>query len=384
MTELITEIAVTGLGMVSPLGLDVATSCAAARAGLSRAKNLDTFSVYSETEWSDVPVVGHAVPQYADGYEGFGKFFRLGCEAFKDLLSYEGVCQIDFSRTAIIINLSSYYYARLYQAHESDASIDEFSRADLEALVSLLKTTLISKIISANNIDIPSSNQFIMFGDQSGIATAISDASVLLSSGQCDYCIVGGIDSYIEKTVLNAATYFNLVKTEGIPVGFQPGEAAAFVLLEKQNSAMEHGVRIDAIVGGSTYGQESCHRLSEEELPLGMALTECIIGTMDYLTKEDIKLGLTIGNLNGDSFRSNEWGYALLRLGSKFPTFGEQPQWYPALSFGETGAATGFIAICMVIRGFNRDYSPSANALVWLSSDTGATGSFFVRKYTEE
>lgn len=238
--------------------------------------------------------------------------------------------------------------------------------------------------MSVNNINIPFSNQFIIFGDQSGIAKAINDASVLLSSGQCDYCIVGGIDSYIEENVLAPATYFNLVKTEGMPVGFQPGEAAAFILLEKQDSATERGVKIEAVVGGGTNSKEPCHRLSKEGVSLGIELTECIVSTIGYLTEQNMNLGLIIGNLNGDSYRANEWGHALVRLGSKFPTIGRLPQWYPALSFGETGAATGCIAICMVIKGFNRDYSPSANVLVWLTSDTGATGSFFLQKYTEE
>ena len=54
-----TPIAITGRGMVSSLGNDVRTSCAAARAGLVRPGELDYFQDLSSGDGEDVGVTGY-------------------------------------------------------------------------------------------------------------------------------------------------------------------------------------------------------------------------------------------------------------------------------------------------------------------------------------
>ena len=61
-------IAITGLGMVSSLGLNVINSCAAARAGIFRANELDYLSIFEEESGNMVPVTAHTLTGFAEGF----------------------------------------------------------------------------------------------------------------------------------------------------------------------------------------------------------------------------------------------------------------------------------------------------------------------------
>src|SRR5690242_13841451 len=80
-------IVITAQGMVSSLGLDVATSCAAARAGLRRAQALDCLRVASLDGRSVQPAVGHAAPIITHGFEGAPRLARLAAAALRDVTS---------------------------------------------------------------------------------------------------------------------------------------------------------------------------------------------------------------------------------------------------------------------------------------------------------
>ncbi len=58
MTE--THLAIVGLGMVSSLGLDRKTSCAAARAGLNRSKELE-FEIDAGEDNQTEAINGHTI-----------------------------------------------------------------------------------------------------------------------------------------------------------------------------------------------------------------------------------------------------------------------------------------------------------------------------------
>ena len=64
-----------------------------------------------------------------------------------------------------------------------------------------------------------------------------------------------------------------------------------------------------------------------------------------------------------------EWGNAVVRLVAQSPRFAEPVLWYPAASFGDTGAASGAVALCMAIRAFERGYAPAQTATIISSAD---------------
>jgi 3-oxoacyl-[acyl-carrier-protein] synthase-1 len=86
-----------------------------------------------------------------------------------------------------------------------------------------------------------------------------------------------------------------------------------------------------------------------------------------------------IGNLNGTERRALDWGHTLIRLQRELP-LGGLPLWVPAVHFGETGAAAGLLAVCMVLRAFVRGYAPGNRALVWLASDNRPRGVLLLQR----
>lgn len=182
------------------------------------------------------------------------------------------------------------------------------------------------------------------------------------------------MDSFVEPQVAWALNSLRLLKTPSNPVGILPGEAAAFVVLEPLSAATRRGARIEALLEAPTLRTEPFHRRSGSP-PLGRALARCILDTLELLEDRGAHTGLVIGALNGDAYRAQDWGHALVQLRSLHGL----PEWYPAASFGELGAASGPVGLCMAIRGFARGYCKTDNVLVWTLGDDGSRGSFYVR-----
>jgi 3-oxoacyl-[acyl-carrier-protein] synthase-1 len=376
-------LAVTALGMISSLGHSVVTSCAAARAGLTRASQLDTFSINSDSsaDWGPVPVVGHSVAAFAEGFEGIGKLVRLGSAALADLIEYAGLRKEDLGHAGIYLNLPSGYHQAAALASRGAAGADDAgaeSPEGVDEVKEFCRTALARRLGELNGIQLPAETP-VLFGDHAGIAAAIWDVARRLETGERDFYILGGIDSCVETPFLRAVSELGLLKDEEHPAALMPGEAAAFVLLEPLHRARARGARIEAVLEGANVTAESCHRASGEP-SVGVALAAAIGTTLEELAEKGRDVGLIVGDLNGDAWRAAEWGYAIVRLTQQYPWLRDQPQWYPATSFGEVGAASGVVAICMAARAFARNYARTDRVLVWLSSDDGRKGSFSVRR----
>ena len=368
-------LAVTGIGMVSPLGLDAATSCASARAGLSRAAPIEAFTLYSEEQWASVGVIGHAARLYTRGFEGFGKLVRLAAGALADLLSSAPLQPAEWERTAFCLVVSSRYFeteaAGLAEATLEDAvAARQFSET--------VSTSLMSRVCDLNKLaDIPE-NRFLFAEDQTGFCHALIEAQQLIADGRFDRCLLGGVDALTEATTMAAAHRFHALKTEQQPAGFQPGEAAAFVLLESVASAESRGLPVLGRVDAAAAGVDSVGRCMAEPA-LGLGLAETIAACLAVLAERECDFTWMLGDLNGDAFRANDWGYAVVRLMPAHPTIGDCAMTLPAESFGELGAAAGPVALCMAVRAFARDYAPSPAVLGWLSSYRGGRGAYVVR-----
>ena len=77
---------VTGVGMVSPIGLTAASSCAAARAGITRIRDVEGVYAIDPISQRAEPVTAHFVKGVTDGFSGLGRLARLGEAALRDLL----------------------------------------------------------------------------------------------------------------------------------------------------------------------------------------------------------------------------------------------------------------------------------------------------------
>ena len=93
-------IAITGKGMISPLGFDSITSCASSFAGLNRFQELDEVTYYDKDAWDNIPFKGSKVEFFCDGFEGFGRFVQLDVDESVNWVSAQ-----DTQIEQVIINL---------------------------------------------------------------------------------------------------------------------------------------------------------------------------------------------------------------------------------------------------------------------------------------
>lgn len=367
--------AVTGIGMVSALGLDARTSCAAARAGINRAATLDAFQVYDEDEWTHVGATGHALREFTGGFEGFGKLVRLATGALTDLLDGTPIRGDEWSRTALCVGVSSAYFER-ESARLPGASAEGAER--LSARMELVRGNLLERCCRLCSMPSSAQNRFLVVEDQSGFVRTLLMAQSLLSNGRFDRCVLGGVDACTEGSAMAAAHHFHVLKTGDQAAGYQPGEAAAFVLLERASSPGAGGGDVLAVIESAALAREVVGRVDDRPA-LGIGLAAAIDSCLGHLPASAAAPGWLIGDLNGDAFRANDWGYALVRLQHLRPGLADCPLTLPAESFGEIGAATGPVAVCMAVRAFARRYAPAEHALVWLADYSGPRAAFGIR-----
>ncbi|ATB34083.1 hypothetical protein [Melittangium boletus] len=376
------DIAITGLGLTTSLGLDVVASCASARVGMTRWTQLDIEEPDLDTLES-VPLKGHAVRGLTDGFDGIGRLLRLGDTAVTDLIDYSDLRPADHPRTGFFVCLPGHFYAtwqRQLELLAEGPAPDDVAREVLQthfdeqrALREKLEGYLVPKLLSLNGLVIPPALRSFFYGGPAIFADAVGQAIQRLRSRELDRCIVGGIDSYVYGTALANVYELGLLRTEESPSGFFPGEAASFILLERTDAARARGARAEGVLACASVVEESFDR-SEDTLPQGVALTTA---TEECIRTSQAQPGLAIVNLNGDELRAREFGTALVRLRSSVMPK-DFRQWYPPDSFGEIGAATGATSVCLAVRGFARGYAGSRSALVLLLGNDKARGALIL------
>jgi 3-oxoacyl-[acyl-carrier-protein] synthase-1 len=373
------SLVVTGMGMASSLGLNTLQCCAAARAGLIRTSELDYY-VEDADEFEMIPTKGHQVGHYTLGFSELGRLVQLGHFALKDLLLSIRLNEKFIKKTGVIINLASGFHLKIAlgltnkeeQKNTNDAQKME-SSLSYEERIPWYESQIIEKLIRVQQCSISPKYKKVLFEDQSGIINALLEAKALLDSGEAEYCIVGGIDSLIDHEWLDALKEIGILKTPTNLYGFIPGEGAGFLLIETYEHAMNNESNILALIKGISLKQSSKHRFSKD-LSDGLTLSQVIRDSMG--TEKDTDYTIMC-NLNGDPVRANEWGYALVKLSS---VLNPKESIIPSESFGELGAAYGFVASCMAISSFERNYNKSRSILVWTSSDKGTKGSFILTR----
>jgi len=224
-------------------------------------------------------------------------------------------------------------------------------------------------------VRIPTENCHLSFGEHAGFAGALQIAADMVASGQLDRCLVGAADSLLDPEFLLAGAVSGLVKTSVNPTGFVPGEAAAFILVEKASEARHQGARPLASFLCGPLVRGAFDRFSEEP-PDGVVLARAIRELLARQPQHS-DVALVIGDLNGDEYRARNWGNALVRLRNSHG-LADAPMWIPALGFGETGSASGAVGLCLAARAIERGHLGRGAALTWLSDESGAGAAIMI------
>jgi len=372
--------------MVSSLAHDAATACAAYRAGLSGASELDGQFVFNEEQNEFENVVGHKILVVGNGFEGFARVLCIGWYALEDLLARVDIRSMDPTKIGLYLALPM-GWNRLKEVAEQGAQYDpldgvdssdsEPSKNDDDSLTLLL----CERLAGLAKIHIPEQHRRTFQCGHAGFPMALAAAMQDLRIGRLTQCIVAGLDSLIESPALQWLSDKELLKTKYNPVGLQPGEAGALVCLETYATALQRNADILAEVAAVTLGHEPVNFLSGQQ-SLGKGLANTVAQLFAMILHRKVVRPWIFTDQTGEAHRANEWGYALVRLIASDAGFRDALTACPAEAFGDTGAASGGVSTCCVVTAFSRGYAAADDVIITSSSYDGKRAAVFLTRGT--
>jgi len=346
--------------MVSSVGLDVVTACASIRAGLRRPKVVAQFMVDSG-EFEEAPLTAYPVSPFTDGFTGSGKWLRLAVECLRDLVLYGSLPDAQhpgfWQRTALI-------------AAGPYLNDDRYGWAD-DADGTVLYGTYLHPLLDAMQGPVPKPLCSMVCRAHATFAHAVLRAIQHIEQKQVDRVVILGADSYLDVETVRWLQEHRRLKDGASPSGLIPGEACAAILLEDEALARQRGARIEAHLGHIEVAQEDCE-FNGDKVGSGAKLTECIVGVAKQIAQQPFAGDLYL-DLNGERWKSAWWGNAQVLM-QRDVDFNRSRLILASDSLGETGAASGVVAMCCAVRSFQRGYASGGASLICGLSDHGEIG----------
>ncbi|MCW5633131.1 MAG: hypothetical protein KIT17_07315 [Rubrivivax sp.] len=198
---------------------------------------------------------------------------------------------------------------------------------------------------------------------------ALREAATRLAQAGCDFVLVGGVDCFLDETLLHRLDTEGRIRTEATSDGFSPSEGAAFLLLAKAATARQQGLPALARLAGQALGQEPGHLYADAPYQgEGLAAT---LATLLAQAPLPAPIATVYSSFNGERYWAREFGVARLRSSSAFDP--AHTMEHPAECYGEIGAACGPALAALAAHGLKHGYR-AAPCLVYASSDRGERG----------
>ncbi|RAZ92490.1 3-oxoacyl-ACP synthase [Mesorhizobium hawassense] len=333
-----TRLDIVSIGMVTAVGLDAPSACAAMRARLDGFRQ--TRLLGSAGEWqTGAPI---ALPRNWIGDRRMAHMAAGAvCEAFEGVPEARG-------QTALILCLPE---------------------EDRPGRVVRDNSGLLRSIAQIAEIELHPSSRIIAHGRPSGIV-ALDHARRLLASGDLPFVMIAGVDSYLTSQTVAHYLSQNRILTPQNPNGFLPGEAAAAVICTQRRQT---GMRLF----GLGLSRENASIYNAEDLPLrGDGMTAAYRSAFEETGIEMNRLGYRIADLVGEQYWFKQSSLASLRLLRGRHEF--QDIWSPGESLGNVGAAVVPLMLGMAFTAARKGYAAGNPVLIEASNDAGACGAAIV------
>lgn len=325
---------IVSVGMVTAVGLDAPSSCAAMRARLDGFQ--ETRFVDAGGEW----LVGAPVP-LPRNWIGENRMAHLAagaiCEAFEAVPKARG-------GTALILCLP-----------ETDRPGCPYR--DPSALV--------RRIAEIGEFGANPRPLVIAHGRPSG-HVALDQARRLITAGEASYVMIAGVDSYLTSLSIDYYLSQNRLLIPNNPNGFIPGEAAAAVLCTR---AQDRGFGLY----GLGLSRDPAPIYDDDDVPFrANGMTAAYRTALNETGIEMNRLGYRISDLIGEHYWFKQTALASIRLLRERHEF--QDLWSPAESLGNIGAAVVPLMLGMAWMAAKKGYEAGNPVLVEASCDAGACG----------
>ena len=339
-------IAITGMGIYSPIGQNVAEnyqSLLSGKRGISRIQKIKTIHA-DDIMVGEIAATNEALQQQLHLPEdnNYSRTALLGVVAAKEAIAQAQITDITAYRTGLVSATSvggmdkteAHYYehdtdveSRKYIAahHAGDSSQKIAAQLGIEKS---LVTTISTACSSAANA--------IMFGAR------------LIKSGKLDRVIVGGTDALSKFTINGFKTLMILSDTYNTPFddnrkGLNLGEAAAFLVLESDKVVQAEGKKVLGYVKGYGNANDAYHQTASSEHGDGATLAMEKALEVAGITASQIDYINAHGTATGNNDLSE--GRAFIRVfGDEVPVFSSTKPYT-----GHTLAAAGAIEAVFAI-----------------------------------
>ena len=206
---------------------------------------------------------------------------------------------------------------------------------------------------------------FTATGNEGGVAALVSAAN-LIRNGDLQAALVGGVECYHSIETLHWLEAQDRLKLEEQPNGFIPGEGAGFVLLCSRAEAERLRLPVAAELLTAGRGIEPRPWFAEKPT-IGEGLTQAFNTIFSDEHCPDERIRVTYCDLNGESWRADEWGYAYVRTGTRHGS--PLDLRHPAANWGDVGAASGTLLVALASFELVRYFKARTLALIWAASD---------------
>ncbi|MDY6994024.1 MAG: hypothetical protein SVR94_15665, partial [Pseudomonadota bacterium] len=303
------SLAVTGLGMVTPVGYNTAQACAALRAGIVQFEEFKGIvNCYGE------PVIVSQI-------QGLGSIKRsrlertqrIGvatCQEALKSLSGQNVYRCPF-HLSVLVNES-----------ERPGNLLQ------------LDDKLVQRIILEAGLPSSTHIRFYPYGHAAGMK-ALQDAQRRMAYDPSTIEFIWGLDSLLAVKTLAYLEKMERLKGPEHPRGVIPGEASVCLVLQAENQAQRSMCQVVGV--GVATEEVTVH--SEDEPCLGAGLTTAIYAGLEQAGWSKEEVTQVYCDLNGEVYRAHEWMLALCR------TLDDPQVTHPADCIGDVGAASAPLLI---------------------------------------
>jgi 3-oxoacyl-[acyl-carrier-protein] synthase-1 len=335
-----TGLTVIAAGMVTPVGFNYASSCAAIRAGVSGIRQANLW----DAENGEYLLAGKV--DLLQWWEGLGKLADLAAPAVWECLQ----AAKPEPPTAIPILLG---VAPPDRPHRLDRLTEDLLD-EIEWRLELPRH-LESRIFPSGNL--------------SG-AFALQYARSLLSNGKCGCCIIAGADSFVQQNVCEAYMEQRRILTASNPSGFIPGEAGCAVLVTLDGPLP--GLQIKALAHGSGEPPRDSDQPTRHLL-----LTRLVRQALNQagLSYEDTFYRMT--DINGERAKFMESAFIPGRIQRRPLPFIHDLK-HPVEYIGEIGAAHVPCELAVSLYLAQRGVGPGHRSIHTFGNDSGGRAALIV------
>ncbi|MDR2222710.1 MAG: beta-ketoacyl-[acyl-carrier-protein] synthase family protein [Flavobacteriaceae bacterium] len=284
------RIVITGMGIVSAIGNTVEENYQALISGQSGIGELTLFESIHKglIKVGEVKLTTNELISSLnlDCDNNYTRTALLGAYAAREAVAQAGIQDINARTTGLISSTSvggMDYTEKYFHSFETDAS----SRKYIDSQGAGDSTEKIAELLGLQGIVTTISTAC------SSAANAIMMGSRLLKAGKLDRVIVGGTDALSKFTINGFNTLMILTDGYNTPFdnnrkGLNLGEAAAYLVLERESNALEEGKDILGIVSGYGNANDAYHQTASSENGEGAFLAMQIALQMANLSPSDI------------------------------------------------------------------------------------------------